>query len=147
MTLIQIYSVAERGLVERETINRTESNWRESLSPEVFFVARKGGTEPPFSGRYHDCHETGIYTCVCCGTDLFNSDEKYDSGTGWPSFKKPVSEHNISIQEDRTGGMVRDEVLCVLCTAHLGHVFNDGPPPDGLRFCMNSLSLRLKREI
>lgn len=147
MTIIQIYSARDDIIIERELIERTEKEWREILSPEVFFVARKKGTENPFTGKYHTCHQPGIYTCACCGMDLFSSTEKFDSGTGWPSFRRPVSDLNIRIQQDESGGMIRDEVLCALCGAHLGHVFHDGPPPDHRRFCMNSLALVLKKDL
>jgi peptide-methionine (R)-S-oxide reductase len=147
MSLIQIYSAVDDRIVERELIERNDVEWRELLPPEVFFVARKKGTEPPFTGRYHNCHKPGIYTCACCGIDLFFSTDKFDSGTGWPSFRRPVSDLNLMIQQDRSGGMIRDEVLCALCSAHLGHVFDDGPPPDGRRFCMNSLALMLVKDL
>ncbi len=142
--MVQIYSVQEGRLIDMEPVERTESEWKAVLDPLTFEVARRRGTEPPFTGRYHNCHTDGVYTCACCGTDLFLSEDKFDSGTGWPSFTKVVSEQNITIQEDHSGGMIRDEVLCALCGAHLGHVFNDGPPPAGLRFCMNSAALKLK---
>jgi len=144
--MVQIYSVQEGRLIDMEPVERTESEWKAVLDPLTFEVARRRGTEPPFTGRYHNCHTDGVYTCACCGTDLFLSEDKFDSGTGWPSFTKVVSEQNITIQVDHSGGMIRDEVLCALCGAHLGHVFNDGPPPGGLRFCMNSAALRLRTE-
>lgn len=142
--MVQIYSVADGRLIDMEPVEKSESEWKAVLDPLTFEVARRKGTEAPFSGRYHDCHAEGIYACACCGTDLFLSGDKFDSGTGWPSFGRAVSEQNITIQVDYSGGMVRDEVLCALCGAHLGHVFNDGPGPGGLRFCMNSAALRLK---
>ena len=144
--MVWIYSVRDGRLIDMEPVEKTESGWKEALDPLTFDVARRKGTEAPFSGRYHDCHKEGVYACACCGADLFLSEDKFDSGTGWPSFRRVVSEHNINIQVDRSGGMIRDEVLCTLCGAHLGHVFNDGPPPDGLRFCMNSAALRLRTE-
>ena len=124
-------------------VSRTDEEWRKSLSPDVFRVARGGGTEIPFSGKYADCHKDGVYACACCKTHLFFSADKFESGTGWPSFSRPVSPDNIELREDRSHGMMRTEVLCRRCGAHLGHVFDDGPLPGGLRFCMNSLSLSL----
>lgn len=142
--MVQIYSVRDGRLIDREPVKKSEREWKAILDPVTFEVARKRGTEPPFTGRYYNCHQDGIYACACCGTDLFLSTDTFDSGTGWPSFSKAVSEHNIHIEVDRSAGMIRDEVLCALCGAHLGHVFNDGPPPEGLRFCMNSAALRLR---
>jgi peptide-methionine (R)-S-oxide reductase len=131
----------EVKLVER--FFKTDEEWKKILNPEQFDVARKKGTELAFSGKYHDCHEDGIYQCVCCGTDLFDSKTKFDSGTGWPSFWAPVARENIITKTDSSLFMVRTEVLCARCHAHLGHVFDDGPPPTGLRYCMNSASLNL----
>ena len=123
--------------------NKTEQEWREQLSEEQFQVTRRQGTERAFSGAYHDCKTPGIYHCVCCGAALFSSRHKYDSGSGWPSFWQPVSEAAITRHEDSSHGMRRVEVVCSHCDAHLGHVFEDGPPPTGLRYCINSLSLQL----
>ena len=118
-----------------------ENYWKDNLSSEQFYITRKGGTERPFSGKYLDNKENGIYVCVCCKTELFDSDKKYNSNSGWPSFTEPLSDHLIKSLEDRSHFMVRTEVRCNNCDAHLGHVFPDGPGQSGLRYCINSLSL------
>ena len=118
-----------------------ENYWKDKLSSEQFYITRKGGTERPFSGKYLDNKENGIYVCVCCKTELFDSDKKYNSNSGWPSFTEPISDHLIKSLEDRSHFMVRTEVRCNNCDAHLGHVFPDGPGQNGLRYCINSLSL------
>ena len=118
-----------------------ENYWKDKLSSEQFHITRKGGTERPFSGKYLDNKENGIYVCVCCETELFDSDKKYNSNSGWPSFTEPLSDHLIKSLEDRSHFMVRTEVRCNNCDAHLGHVFPDGPGQNGLRYCINSLSL------
>ena len=118
-----------------------ENYWKDKLSSEQFYITRKGGTERPFSGKYLDNKENGIYICVCCETELFDSDKKYNSNSGWPSFTEPLSDHLIKSLEDRSHFMVRTEVRCNNCDAHLGHVFPDGPGQNGLRYCINSLSL------
>jgi peptide-methionine (R)-S-oxide reductase len=121
-------------------------NHKKHLTPEQYEVCWNKGTEPPFSGKYHDCKEKGIYKCICCGNSLFTSDTKFDSGTGWPSFSTPINETSVKEAMDRSYGMIRTEVMCARCGAHLGHVFDDGPKPTGLRYCINSLSLSLERK-
>ncbi len=126
--------------------SKSEEEWRKELSPESYHVLREQGTEPPFQNEYHDYKEKGIYCCAGCGTPLFTSQKKYDSGTGWPSFYQPVSEENLGTREDKKFGMTRTEVHCSACGGHLGHVFKDGPKPTGLRYCMNSAALKFKKE-
>ena len=140
---VPIYSVKTGKLELVERIKKTDDEWKKILSKESYNVARQQGTELAFSGKYHNCHEDGIYECVCCRTDLFDSKTKFDSGTGWPSFWKPIADENVKEHQDRSYGMLRIEVLCARCDAHLGHVFDDGPKPTGLRYCMNSASLHL----
>jgi peptide-methionine (R)-S-oxide reductase len=129
-----------------EKISKSEEEWKKQLTPEQYRVTRKKDTEMPFTGEYVNSKEKGMYKCVCCGNVLFKSDDKFDSGTGWPSFTKPVDESNIGKQDDNKYFMHRVEVTCDKCGAHLGHVFNDGPESTGMRYCINSCALKLEKE-
>lgn len=134
--------IRERPMAEK--VEKTDAEWQEILTPQQFSVARKHGTERAFTGEYYACTTPGVYRCVCCGAELFRSDDKFDSGTGWPSYTRPVEDAAVSVNTDVSWGMIRTEVLCSRCDAHLGHVFPDGPEPTGLRYCINSVCLKLE---
>jgi peptide-methionine (R)-S-oxide reductase len=140
---VEVYSEEAKGLVSLPAVVRTAEEWKGLLTPLQYRVAREAGTERPFTGAYWDEHRAGLYRCSSCDTDLFRSETKFDSGTGWPSFWQPIASANVVERSDWSFGIRRTEVLCRRCGAHLGHVFDDGPPPTGLRYCMNSASLRL----
>jgi peptide-methionine (R)-S-oxide reductase len=138
---LKVYSVSEGKYVMTEKVVKSQEEWRKILTPEQFHILREKGTERAYSGKLHASHEHGIYRCAGCGLDLFSSESKYESGTGWPSFYAPVAPENVRFEKDRSFFMTRTEVLCPRCGGHLGHVFDDGPEPTGKRYCMNSAAL------
>ena len=144
MKWIDVLKYANQGSpAPDKRVEKSDEEWKKILTDEQFYIARKKGTERAFTGEYCEAHDPGLYGCICCDTTLFDSRQKFDSGTGWPSFNEPVKENAIKYEKDRSYGMVRIEVMCNVCDCHLGHVFPDGPAPTGLRFCINSASIKL----
>jgi peptide-methionine (R)-S-oxide reductase len=139
---IKVYSAGKGGYTMSETVNKSNEEWKKQLTPEQYHILREKGTERAFSGKYANFHEHGIYQCAACGLDLYRSEDKYESGTGWPSFTAPIAPENIITRPDNSLFTRRTEVLCRRCGGHLGHVFDDGPKPTGLRYCMNSAALQ-----
>jgi peptide-methionine (R)-S-oxide reductase len=143
---IKVFSAEKNDYILVEKVYKSDEDWKAQLPPLSYEVARKKGTEQAFTGKYWDNHANGIYSCICCGNDLFTSDTKFESGTGWPSFWQPIAKENVTTNSDSELGYERTEVLCARCGAHLGHVFDDGPKPTGLRYCMNSVSLNFQKK-